>query len=72
MHPNIIKKKRKSTNTSKRVGKEFRREEISFLMPGIEFTVLRGLRILITLIADTLVSPKNLLPHPTVTTVKSS
>ena len=57
---------------SNRVGKEFRRDCTSFLIPGIEFTVLRGLSILITLMPETLVLPKNLLTHPTITTTKSS
>lgn len=54
------------------VGREARRDWIIFLIPGIELTVLRGLRILMTLIADTLVSPNSLLVQPTVTTIKSS
>ena len=43
-----------------------------FLIPGIEFIVLRGLRILTTLIEETFELLWNLPIHPTMTTQKSS
>ncbi len=54
------------------VGKEFNNEWTSFLMLGIDEIVLKGLKILITLRADTLLPSINLLIHPIITTRKSN
>lgn len=54
------------------IGRLFRIVETSELIPGIEFIVLRGLRILITLIADMSCSDRPKLTHPKTTTTKSS
>lgn len=54
MVPNIIKKNENNMNTSNIVGREFSKACTSLRMLGIELIVLRGLNILITLMADTL------------------
>ena len=72
MVPNMIKKNKKRMRISRRVGRELSRDLTNLLIPGIELTVLRGLKILMTLIADTLVSEKNFPVHPIITTLKSS
>lgn len=48
----MIRKKMNKIKMSNKVGNEFKSDYTSFLIPGIEFTVLRGLRIRITLMAD--------------------
>lgn len=52
MVPNMISMKQKSTMMSNMIGKLFRIVETKLLIPGIEFIVLKGLRSLITLIAE--------------------
>ena len=54
--PNMTMKNMNITNTSNMVGKEFKSDCTSFLILGIELIVLRGLKIRITLIADTLLA----------------
>lgn len=54
MVPNIIRKKEKRINTSSMVGRELSKAWTSFFMLGIELMVLKGLRIRITLMAETL------------------
>lgn len=52
MVPNIINIKPKSTMISNMIGKEFKMVDTRPLIPGIELIVRRGLRILITRMAD--------------------
>jgi len=50
--PNIISMKQKSTIMSNMIGKLFRIVETKLLIPGMLLMVLRGLRSLMTLIAE--------------------
>ena len=50
--PNMMSMKQKSTMMSNIIGKLFRIVETKLLIPGIELIVLKGLRSLITLIAE--------------------
>jgi len=72
MVPNIIRKKENSMNTSSMVGSEFSNACTSFLILGIELMVLRGLRMRITRIAETLLVVITWLTQPMITTQKSS
>lgn len=68
----IIKKNVNSKNTSNIAGREFRIPCTSFFMEGIEFIVRRGLRTLMTRIADMLLEVITKLIQPITTTTKSS
>ena len=72
MVPNITNKKPKSTPISNIIGKELRIVDTRPLMPGIELIVRKGLRILITLIAETFYALIRALTQPRMTTIKSS
>lgn len=50
--PNMINMKKKSTMTSNMIGSEFRIVETKLDMLGIWLIVLKGLKILMTLIAE--------------------
>lgn len=50
--PNMMSMKQKSTMMSNMIGKLFKIVETKLLIPGIELMVLKGLRSLITLIAE--------------------
>lgn len=70
--PNIRRKNEKRMHTSNMVGRELRRACTSFLMLGMELMVLRGLKILMTLIADMLLEVATWLTQPIITTQKSN
>jgi hypothetical protein len=57
---------------SKSIGRELSNDWTSTLIPGMELMVLRGLKILMTLIADTFEVVKNDPIHPMITTKKSN
>lgn len=65
-----IKQKRIMMSTI--IGKLFKIVDTKELIPGIELIVLKGLRILITLIAEISDSDKPKLTQPKTTTKKSS
>lgn len=54
------------------IGKLFSIVDTSELIPGIELIVLKGRRILMTLMADISYSDRPKLTHPRTTTTKSS
>jgi hypothetical protein len=68
----MIKKKENKTKISKRVGKEFRIDWTSLLIPGIELIVLKGRSIRMTLMALMLFALESYEAHPKMTTMKSS
>jgi hypothetical protein len=70
--PNITNKKPKSTPISNMIGNELRIVETRPLMPGIELIVRKGLRILMTLMAETFCALMRALTQPRMTTMKSS
>jgi len=70
--PNIIRKNENSINTSSIVGSEFSNACTSFLMLGIELIVLKGRKIRMTRIAETLLVVMTWLTQPMMTTQKSS
>ena len=70
--PNIRRKNEKRMQTSNMVGRELRSACTSFLMLGMELMVLRGLKILMTLIADMLLEVATWLTQPIITTQKSN
>jgi len=72
MVPNMMSMKQKSTRMLNMIGKLFRMVYTRLLIPGIELIVLRGRRILITLIAEIFWSANYILTQPNITTVKSS
>jgi hypothetical protein len=72
MVPNIRRKNEKRMHTSNMVGRELSRACTSFLMLGMELMVLRGLKILMTLIADMLLEVATWLTQPIITTQKSN
>ena len=72
MVPNMISIKQKSTMMSNMMGKLLRIVETKLLMPGILLMVLRGLRSLITLIAEMFCWASWIETHPKITTKKSS
>lgn len=53
------------------IGKLFRIVDTKLLIPGIELIVLRGRKILMTLIAEMFWSANCILTHPRRTTIKS-
>ena len=70
--PNMINIKQKSTIMSNIIGMELRIVDTKLLIPGIELMVLRGRKILITLIAEILSWFMKVASHPRITTRKSS
>lgn len=70
--PNITKKNIKSTKISNNVGNEFSNDYTNLRIPGMELIVLKGRKIRITRIAETLLAVTNLLTHPIITTIKSN
>lgn len=70
--PNMTSIKQKRIMMSTIIGKLFKMVDTKELIPGIELIVLKGLRILITLIAEISDSDKPKLTQPKTTTKKSS
>ena len=71
MVPNIINMKPNRIIMSNMTGKEVRMVETRELIPGMELIVRKGLMILTTLIADTLLFCKRKETQPSITTEKS-
>ena len=69
--PNITSTKQKRTKMSNIDGREIRMVDTKLDMPGIELIVLSGLKILMTLMADTFWSLSDALTQPAITTKKS-
>lgn len=68
----MTKKNEKRIKISNNVGSEASKEETSYLIPGIELSVLKGLRILTTLIDDMFFVAKKTPNQPMNTTKKSN
>lgn len=66
----MTKKNEKRIKISNKVGSEASNEETSYLIPGIELSVLKGLRILTTLIDDMFFVAKKTPNQPIITTKK--
>ena len=72
MIPKTISTNRKRIKISNKVGKDASRECTSILIPGMLLMVRSGLRIRMTLIADTFEVVRKMPIHPMITTTKSN
>lgn len=70
--PNIMSMKTNKTMISNMIGNEFKMVDTRLLISGMEFIILNGRRILITLMAEMLFSSKKVDSQPKMTTMKSS